>query len=352
MSKNNTEYAPKKTGKFIAKIFLGIFIAIIIVVLTAFISAYFFFKNKIGKINYINITSSDIYIDENVEDELSNYRNIALLGIDARKDTFGTGNRSDCIMILSLNQKTNDIKIISVYRDTYLDIDGYGLDKVTHAYSYGGPQLALSTLNKNLDLNITEFVAINFDTVRTTVDCVNGVTIKIDSQEVKYINNYINSLNKQFGTSSSNITTPGTYTLDGVQALAYSRIRYTDGGDYKRTERMRDVLMAVFNKAKTMKVSELNKLLDTILPHVSTNINQNEIMNMIPKIISFNVTNNFGWPYNTKGITKDRWYGVPVDLESNVSQLHKDLFDEKDYETTDTVKEISKKIIKNTGYTK
>lgn len=352
MSKNNTEYAPKKTGKFIAKIFLGIFIAIIIVVLTAFISAYFFFKNKFGKINYINITSSDIYIDENVEDELSNYRNIALLGIDARKDTFGTGNRSDCIMILSLNQKTNDIKIISVYRDTYLDIDGYGLDKVTHAYSYGGPQLALSTLNKNLDLNITEFVAINFDTVRTAVDCVNGVTIKIDSQEVKYINNYINSLNKQFSTSSSNITTPGTYTLDGVQALAYSRIRYTDGGDYKRTERMRDVLMAVFNKAKTLKVSELNNVLDTILPHVSTNINQNEIMNMIPKIISFNVTNNFGWPYNTKGITKDRWYGVPVDLESNVSQLHKDLFDEKDYETTDTVKEISKKIIKNTGYTK
>lgn len=352
MSKNNTEKTPKKVGKLIAKILLGIFIAIIIVVLTTFISAYFFLKNKVGKINYMNITSSDIYINENVENDLSDYRNIALLGIDARKDTFGTGNRSDCIMILSLNQKTNDIKIISVYRDTYLDIDGYGLDKVTHAYSYGGPQLALSTLNKNLDLNITEFVAINFDTVRTAVNCVNGVTIKIDSQEVKYINNYINSLNKQFGTSSSNITTPGTYTLDGVQALAYSRIRYTDGGDYKRTERMRDVLMAVFDKAKTMKVSELNKLLDTMLPHVSTNISQNEIMNMIPKIVSFNVINNFGWPYNTKGITKDRWYGVPVDLESNVSQLHKDLFDEKDYEPTNTVKEISEKIIKSTGYTK
>ena len=352
MSKNNTEKTPKKAGKLIAKILLGIFIAIIIVVLTTFISAYFFLKNKVGKINYMNITSSDIYINENVENDLSDYRNIALLGIDARKDTFGTGNRSDCIMILSLNQKTNDIKIISVYRDTYLDIDGYGLDKITHAYSYGGPQLALSTLNKNLDLNITEFVAINFDTVRTAVNCVNGVTIKIDSQEVKYINNYINSLNKQFGTSSSNITTPGTYTLDGVQALAYSRIRYTDGGDYKRTERMRDVLMAVFDKAKTMKVSELNKLLDTMLPHVSTNISQNEIMNMIPKIVSFNVINNFGWPYNTKGITKDRWYGVPVDLESNVSQLHKDLFDEKDYEPTNTVKEISEKIIKSTGYTK
>ena len=352
MAKNNDEYKPKKIGSLIAKIFLGIFIAIVIIVLVAFFSGYFFLKSKLDKVEYTNLTRSDIQINDNIENELASYRNIALLGIDARKDTFGTGNRSDCIMILSLNTKTNDVKIASVYRDTYLDIEGYGLDKVTHAYSYGGPQLALNTLNKNLDLNITEFVAINFDTVRTAVDCVHGVEIQVDSQEVKYINNYINALNQQFGTSSPNITTPNTYTLDGVQALAYSRIRYTDGGDYKRTERMRDVLMAVFNKAKNMNVSELNKLLDIMLPHVSTNINQKEIMNMIPKIMSFNVINSFGWPYNTKGITKDRWYGVPVDLESNVTQLHKDLFDEKDYVPTDTVKQISNRIIKSTGYTK
>ena len=334
------------------KILLILFISILIIIITAVATGYFYLKNKLGKIEYVDLKSSDISVNEGVDDSLATYRNIALLGIDAREDTFGTGNRSDCIMILSLNEKTNDVKITSVYRDTYLNIDGYGLDKITHAYSYGGAKLALSTLNKNLDLNITEFVAINFDTVRTVVDSVGGVEITLDSQEVSYINNYINGLNKQFGTSSSNINTPGTYNLDGVQALAYSRIRYTDGGDYKRTERMRDVLMAVFNKAKTMGVGELNTLADNILPHVSTNISENEIISMIPKVASFNIVDSFGWPYETKGITKDRWYGVPVDLESNVSKLHEDLFGEENYVPTETVKNISNSIIKNTGYTR
>ena len=351
-NENNFEIKPKKKMNLFLKILLILFISILIIVVAAVTTGYFYLKNKLGKIDCVDLKSSDITVNEGVDDSLSTYRNIALLGIDARADTFGTGNRSDCIMILSLNEKTKDVKIISVYRDTYLDIDGHGLDKVTHAYSYGGPKLALNTLNKNLDLNITEFVAINFDTVRTVVDSVNGVEMTLDSQEVKYINGYINALNKQFGTSSSNITTPGKYKLDGVQALAYSRIRYTDGGDYKRTERMRDVLMAVFNKAKTMGVGELNNLADTILPHVSTNISENEIISMIPKIASFNVIDNFGWPYETKGITKDRWYGVPVDLESNVSKLHKDLFGVENYEPTETVKNISKDIIKSTGYTK
>lgn len=348
----NVEIKPKKKMNLFLKILLILLVSILIIVIVAIATGYFYLKNKLGKIEYVDLKSTDIEVNEGVDDSLSTYRNIALLGIDAREDTFGTGNRSDCIMILSLNEKTNDVKIISVYRDTYLNIDGHGLDKVTHAYSYGGPQLALSTLNKNLDLNITEFVAINFDTVRTVVDSVNGVEITLDSQEIKYINGYINALNKQFGTSSDNINTPGTYKLDGVQALAYSRIRYTDGGDYKRTERMRDVLMAVFSKAKTMGIGELNNLADTILPHVSTNISEKEIVSMIPKIASFNIVDNFGWPYNTKGITKDRWYGVPVDLESNVSKLHEDLFGVTNYKPTETVKNISENIIKDTGYTK
>ncbi|MBO5348478.1 MAG: LCP family protein [Clostridia bacterium] len=341
----------KKMNLFL-KILLILFISILIIVITMISTAYFYLKNKLGKVEYVDIPKSEIIVNQGVTDSLATYRNIALFGIDARSDTFGTGNRSDCIMIISLNEKTNDVKIMSVYRDTYLNIDGHGLDKVTHAYSYGGPKLALNTLNQNLDLNITEFVAINFDTVRTVVDSVHGIQMNLDSQEVKYINSYINSLNKQFGTSSKNINKSGTYTLDGVQALAYCRIRYTDGGDYKRTERMRDVLTAVFNKAKTMGVGELNNLADTILPHVSTNLKENEIIGMIPKIASFNVSDSFGWPYKTKGITKDRWYGVPVDLESNVSQLHKELFGAENYEPTDTVKNISDKIVKNTGYKK
>jgi LCP family protein required for cell wall assembly len=344
---------PKKKINIFVKILLTLLILIVVFVTVVFSTSYIYLKNKLGKIDYVDLKSTEITINHGVDESLATYRNIALLGIDARSDTFGTGNRSDCIMILSLNEKTKDVKIASVYRDTYLNIDGHGLDKVTHAYSYGGPKLALNTLNKNLDLNITEFVAINFDTVRVVVDSIGGVEIPIDSQEVKYINGYINSLNKQFGTSSANITTPGTYKLDGVQALAYSRIRYTDGGDYKRTERMRDVFMAVFKKAKTMNISELNNLANTILPHVSTNISENEIMGMIPKAISFNIKDSFGWPYETEGkmITKV-WYGVPINLQKNVSKLHESLFNEVDYEPTDTVKNISNDIIKTTGYGK
>lgn len=307
MSKHEVLKEKKKMG-LLPKILLFIFIAIIIVVLVAVCSAYLWARHKWGQMEYVNLSKSDIEVNEGVEESLKGYRNIVLLGLDAREDSFETGNRSDCIMIVSLNQDTKEVKIASVYRDTYLNIDGHGLDKVTHAYSYGGPKLALSTLNKNLDLNISEFVAINFDTVHTVVDSVGGVNIKIEEDELKYINNYINGIDKQFGTTTEKVTTTGWHNLNGVQALAYSRIRYTDGGDYKRAERMRDVLIAVFEKAKSLNISELNSLSNTILPHVSTNIDVNEAISMLPQLTSIKVNESFGWPYEVKGITLDRWY--------------------------------------------
>ncbi|MBQ3408707.1 MAG: LCP family protein [Clostridia bacterium] len=336
----------KKTNK-VLKVFLIILISFLIVIISTITTIFFYLNHKLDKIKYSDLTKGDLDIDSAIDSQLSNYRNIAILGIDARADTFSPGNRSDCIMILSINKTTHDVKIASVYRDMYLDIDNRGLDKVTHAYSFGGPQLALNTLNKNLDLNISEFIAINFDSVRTAVDCVEGVTITLDSDEVKYINGYIDALNSQFQSSSANITTAGTYTLDGVQALAYGRIRYTSGGDYKRTERMRNVLLAVFDKAKNEDFSDLNKFLDIMLPHVYTNISKNKIMEEIPQIKSYSVKNNFGWPdvsmVDGRLINKI-WYGVPVDLEQSVSKLHKDLFDEQNYNPSDRVKNISNSI--------
>ena len=349
MSKHSEVKEKKKVG-LVPKILLIIFISIIIFVLVAGVSGYFWAKHKWDKMDYVDLSSSDIEVNPGVNESLKGYRNIVLLGLDAREDNFGTGNRSDCIMIISLNQETKNVKIASVYRDTYLNIDGHGLDKVTHAYSYGGPKLALSTLNKNLDLNITEFVAVNFDTVHTVVDSVGGVDINIEQSELKYINNYITAADKQFGTSTPKITTTGKQTLNGVQALAYSRIRYTEGGDYKRTERMRDVLIAVFEKAKTMSVSDLNSLSDTILPHVSTNININEAIGMLPQLTNINVNESIGWPYEVKGITLDRWYGVPVTLETNVKELYKEVFKKEDYTPSESVQTISEKIIKKTGY--
>ena len=237
-------------------------------------------------------------------------------------------------MLVTINNNTKDVKLTSVYRDTYLDVDGHGLDKVTHAYIYGNAKLAINTLNKNLDLNVKEFVTVNFETVRTVVNQIGGVTITVTDTEAKSI---------------PNISSAGTYNLNGDQALAYSRIRKIDS-DYKRTERMRTVLTAVFEKAKTFNLAELNSLADTILPHVSTNISKSEIFSLMPQITSYNIIESIGWPYNVRAYTTPTWYGAPVTLESNVKQLHRDVFGEEDYEVSDTVKSISNKIINKTGY--
>lgn len=211
MSKHEQLKEKRKMG-LLPKILLFILIAIIIVILVAFGSGYFFIKSKWNQMEYVNLTKSDIEVNPGVEESLKGYRNIVLLGLDSREDSFGKGNRSDCIMIISLNQDTKEVKISSVYRDSYLNIDGYGLDKVTHAYSYGGPKLALSTLNKNLDLNITDFVAVNFDTVHTVVDTVGGVNIKIEQEELKYINDYISANDRQFGTKQKELQLKGGIT--------------------------------------------------------------------------------------------------------------------------------------------
>lgn len=348
---NNVENTRKsKSGfKIFLRILLALLIIIVIFILSALGGSWWFLNNKLDKVQYVNIPEEDIEVNEGVEENLEEYRNILLLGLDSREDTF-KGSRSDCIILVTINNRTKSVKLTSIYRDSYLDINNYGLDKITHAYAYGGPALSMSSINKNLDLNIKEFATVNFDTVVSVVDAVGGVQIPITSEEVKYINAYIKAVNTQLGRNSSSITTPGTYTLDGVQALAYSRIRYTDGGDYKRTERMRDVLTAVFAKAKTKSIPELNSLLDTLLPHVYTNISKDEIISLLPQAASYNVTDSIGWPYEVKGITLDRWYGVPVTLEQNVKKLHEQVFEETDYTVSDTVKSISNKIINKTGY--
>ena len=343
----------KKMNKGL-KIFLIILLVLVIIIVGLGVAGYTFVNGKIGKMQKENIDTTAVGINEETKQELKGYRNIALLGIDSRADDYGLGNRSDCMMIASINQETNEIKLISVYRDTYVYVmENWTkrLDKITHAYSYGGAQNTLKSLNEALDLNITEFVTVNFDAVIAAVDSLGGVYIDIDSSEIKYINDYIDATSQSSGVKSSHISSTGRQKLDGVQAVAYSRIRYTAGGDYKRTERMRTVVEAMLSKAKTLNVGQLNSFADTILPKIRTNISTSEIWGLIPKLASFKVTESIGWPYDTKGITLDRWYGIPVTLESNVKKLHQEAFEQADYEPSETVKEMSNAIIKKTGYT-
>jgi len=240
-----------------------------------------------------------------------------------------------------------------VYRDTYVQIEGHGLDKITHAYSYGSAPLAIKTLNTNLDLNIKEFVTVNFDSVAEAVDELGGVTINIESQEeLKYLNSYIDETSRITGKSNEKVQNTGKQNLNGVQAVAYSRIRYTSGGDYKRTERMRTVIEAMANKLKTKSIGEMNSFVDCILPKVYTNIKSSDVFALMPSVINFKIGRSMGWPYETKGITLDRWYGIPITLESNVVKLHKEIFDDANYVATDEIKSISNSIVNKTGYGK
>ena len=282
------------------------------------------------KIEYVEIPKEEIQVSVGVEEKLAGYRNIVLFGLD--NSSFK--GRSDCIIIISLNQDTNDVKLTSIYRDTYVKVDGHGYTKINHAYAYGGASLAMSTINKNLDLDIKEFVTINFEVVKDIVDYVGGVKIDITSAEA---------------TQIPGISKAGTYNLNGEQALAYGRIRKIDS-DYKRTERMRTVINAVFNKIKNMSITEMNAFVDKILPEIKTNIKMSEITSMITKVASFKIDESIGWPYEVQGRTIDGiWYGVPRTLKSCVQKLHKALFDDEDYQTTETVNEISNTIIKRTG---
>lgn len=323
----------KKSRKGL-KIF-GIILLIIILIIAGVIAGgAWYVGDKLGKIDYDSeLKSDDIEVNSGIEEKLSKYRNIALFGLDSRTNSLDD-SRSDCIMIVSINEETKEVKLISVYRDTYLQLTNRSLDKITHAYAYGGAKLALSTLNTNLDLDIKEYVTVNFETVKTVVDAVGGIKMTVTSAEANSI---------------PNISSAGTYNLNGEQALAYARIRKIDT-DYKRTERMRDVLTAVFNKVKKMDVGTINSLMDTVLPHVRTNISSGEILSLIPDAVSYNIGESIGWPYVVKAYTTPTWYGAPVTLESNVKQLHKDIFNDENYEPSEKVKEISNSIIKKTGY--
>ena len=326
----NNSLKSEKGG--ILKVLGVLLIIILILVGLALGIGYAFISDKLSNVNFVDIDEANIELNSGVEQELKDYRNIAIFGLDSRDNSF-SNSRSDCIIIVSINKKTNDVKLTSVYRDTYVDIEGRGLDKITHAYAYGGPELAINTLNKNLDLNITEFVTVNFDTVETIVDSIGGITLTITDSEAS-----------QIGFSSG-----GTYTLDGKEALAYSRIRKIDS-DYQRTERMRTVLEAVFNKVKKQELSEISNFVDIVLPHISTNMSTNSIISLVPSAVFYKITDSTGWPYDVSGYSSDAWYGVPVTLESNVKEFHQNIFGISDYTPSETVEEISDSIIAETGY--
>lgn len=290
---------------------------------------------------------------------MKGYRNIALFGVDSRKGDLIKGTRSDTIIIASINLDTKEVKLVSVYRDTYLNLMGnYGTyNKCNIAYKSGGGQQGINMLNTNLDLNIDGFVTIGFEGLRDVIDALGGVYIDVDAGELKHINNYqIEMVEKLEGLSESDyieVKNTGYQLLNGLQATAYCRIRYTSGGDYKRTERQREVIKACLEVAKTASATTLIDICNNVIGEVCTSLDVAEITSLLKDVTSYSIVGDEGFP-NSKMITT-AYVGskgdcvIPLDLESNVAWLHEYLFDEKDYVPSETVKEISQKIYDDTN---
>ncbi|MBQ8563894.1 MAG: LCP family protein [Firmicutes bacterium] len=275
------------------------------------------------------------------------YINILLLGVDSRDMNNINGTRSDAIMVVSINEETNDVKIISTYRDTYLKMgDTSTFDKITHACVYGGPEMTMKSLNQAMDLNIQNYVVVNFKAVADLVDAVGGITVDVQDYEIQQLNKYTIQTAKNIGRENyQTVTAAGTQTLDGCQAVSYSRIRKGVGDDFKRTERMRTVLTKVFNKMKTMSFSEIKGLIELMTPQVKTNLDMNNILALASRLPSFNIQGSVGWPYNvTTGFIGRASVVLPVDLVANAVKLHQEMFLQEDYVPSALLTSISNEL--------
>lgn len=247
----------------------GTLIVVSILVCILLISAFAVYRT-LGKMQQVSVDTSDLSINYEEIQEFENHEeiiNIALFGIDSED---GVAGRSDAIMVATIDPIHNKLKLTSIMRDSYVNIPDIGMDKINHAYAFGGPQLAIKTINENFGLDITDYMSVNFTSLPVIIDILGGVEINITDEEVPHI---------------PGVNSAGTYTLNGDQALSYSRIRYASGGDYVRTERQRTVLNALFNKASTLSVTALPGLLNEVLPHVQTSMNTSDILSLGTKAL-------------------------------------------------------------------
>ena len=364
------------------KLKLGINIALILLCLVCVgIFAYAYprisrIKNAISKMEQDDIASTS---EEPVDGEQdTGFWNIAFFGLDSRDaDSLTTMNtsdygdkRSDCIMIISINRGTGDVKLLSVYRDTYMQMrrknyyesGEYIYDKATHAYFYGsankvpgdeskdaGPYFSIDMLERNLDIEIDNFVSVNFGIVANVIDTLGGVELELTQAECKDINQYIDEINRITGSNSEHIVEPGVYQLDGVQATAYGRVRHTLGDDYKRAERQRTVMMLAAKKAQAANLDTLVSLVELVAPQLRTDLTTKQMLSLVNSVRKYNLdeeNGQSGFPFNKKD---DPSYVDPDDMAANVIALHQYLYGDTDYTPSDLVYEISNHIDEELG---
>ncbi len=276
------------------------------------------------------------------------YHNIALFGVDARDGQLGRGTRSDTIIIASINLDTQEIKLVSVFRDTYLNLSNDTYNKCNAAYAQGGPEQAISMLNMNLDLDITDYVTVGFGGLIDSIDALGGIEMEIQDAEISHLNNYQLTMAEELGVDYTPIEHSGKQLLNGMQATAYCRIRYTKGDDFRRAERQRDVLTAMVEKAKEASVSSLKEMVTAILPEVETSLGVNDIVSVLGTVAGYNVVASDGFPFEDGRVgatvgSKGSCV-IPVDLTDNVTALHELLYPGTEYQPSQQVHSISLEI--------
>lgn len=341
---------PEKTRK--RKRIITMIIAEVFALLFIFLYAYvykLYTAPQRPKFEAEDIKSDALSLDD--IKKMKGYWMIAIFGVDSRGTNVGAGTNADVNMICCINQDTGDIKLVSVFRDSYLNIDDKNAyNKINYAYAVGGPQQAVKALNKNLDLNITDYITFNWKGVADAINILGGVDLEISKAEFRYINSFITETVKTTGIGSYQLKSAGMNHLDGVQAVAYGRLRLMDN-DYARTERQRKIIQLAFEKAKKAEYSVLNNILVVVLPQVATSLDFADLTNVALNITKYQLGDTSGFPdqRGEANMGKKGACVVPATLESNVKRLHNFLFGDEDYTPSETVRNISAKIASDTG---
>lgn len=365
----NVKKGSKGSNKKLVRNIVLVAEALILVAVIVVLIYTFRITDEEGGVTKYDINDEDIIdikVDENdpLAQEIRNdYTTLAFFGVDARNGTLQKGTRTDTIIICSIDNATGDARLCSVYRDTYLNTDpdseSGSYQKCNAAYALGGPERALKMLNANLDLYITKFITVGFDGVMNTVDAVGGVDIDIQADEIKFLNDYQASM---YSTETNTVITDdyvpvteiGMQRLSGYQALAYCRIRYTAGNDFKRTERQRDVVSQIVAKAKKIDPKKVSKICEDVLPYVATNMDlDSDILPMAADVNKYTIVDSSGFPFSDKittGLIGPKGDCViPLDFEANVKELHEFLYPGMAYTPSQNVIDIGARIKSDTS---
>lgn len=354
--KNNMAKRRRKKKRGRKKIILFVFEILLLLVV---LGALWVYNSTLGKIKYEDgLTDSQAGINEDLQEDtkqkMHGYLNVALFGLDSRNAGEYDSSQSDCIMIASLNYDTNDVQLVSVYRDTYLSIGKGKYFKANAAFARGGAEQAVKMLNSNLDMNITKYVCVDWKALIEVVDKLGGLDLNLTAEEVKYLNGYVGETAITTGNAAIPLDSKGGMVhLNGVQSVAYARIRYTAGDDYMRASRQRIVLQAILDKAKSEDLATLTSMCTAMMDDISTNFSAAEILSLAKDITSYNMKSTTGFPFDLTTMTLSGTGDtvIPIDLSNNVVQLHQFLFNEEGYTVTNTVQTISDSIEKKTGVT-